>query len=341
MKYSIVIATHNRAKDLRGTLASLAALTTPHPWEVIVVDNNCTDDTPAVVGEFAATYPVPLRYLFESVPGRSAALNTGIAMAQGEIVVTTDDDVRVQPDWLDTIGSEMARLQCDYIGGRVLPLWGGPRPAWLPDPPGRHWAVIALLDYGDEPIEFVQKMPLGVNMAFRREVFETVGGWDPRIGRKAGTLLGQEVREWCVRARAQNVRGYYAPGVSLRHIIPANRLNKKYFRRFFYWRGISRAMLYQQRGLDMESPQETRLDFTRVPHWFGIPRYMYRTLAVSTVRALGRYMHGDAEGAFDQEFYVWMFVGIAKQRWTDRRKPMGWQAAAPTGGGGGGKALAA
>ena len=324
MKYSIVIATHNRASDLRGTLASLATLVTPHPWEVIVVDNNCTDDTPGVVRDAAVNFPVPLRYAFESVPGRCAALNTGIAMARGAIIVTTDDDVRVPTNWLEAAGGELDRLQCDYVGGKVLPIWGGPRPQWLPDHPGRHWAVIALLDYGSEPIEFIQKMPLGVNMAFRRQLFETVGPWDPRIGRKAGTLLGQEVREWCVRARAKGVRGFYTPALSLQHIIPASRLDKRYFRRFFYWRGISRAMLYQQRGLDMESPQETRLDFTQVPHWFGIPRYMYRTLAASAAKALVRYGKGDSEGGFDQELYAWMFVGIAKQRWTDRRKPMEW-----------------
>jgi GT2 family glycosyltransferase len=245
-------------------------------------------------------------------------------MAEGEIIVTTDDDVRVPNDWLECIGRELDRLQCDYIGGRVLPIWGGPRPAWLPDHPGRHWAVIALLDYGSEPLEFVQKMPLGVNMAFRRRVFDSVGGWDPRIGRKAGTLLGQEVREWCVRARAKGIRGFYTPAVELRHIIPANRLNKKYFRRFFYWRGISRAMLYRQRGLDMDSPQETRLDFTRVPHWFGVPRYMYRTAATSLWRAFAYRLKGDALAAFEQELYVWMFLGVLRQRWADRGKPMEW-----------------
>jgi glycosyltransferase involved in cell wall biosynthesis len=328
MKYSIVIATHNRASDLRGTLESLATLVTPHLWEVIVVDNNCTDDTPAVVRDMAEQFAAPLRYAFEAVPGRCAALNTGIAMALGDIIVTTDDDVRVPPDWLDRAGAELDRLQCDYIGGKVLPIWGGPRPAWLPDHPGRHWAVIALLDYGPAPIEFIQKMPLGVNMAFRRHVFETVGEWDPRIGRKAGTLLGQEVREWCVRARGKGVRGFYTPALSLRHIIPASRLNRTYFRRFFYWRGISRAMLYQQRGLDMESPQETRLDFSRVPHWFGIPRYMYRTALKSAWRALSLRLKGNAIDAFDQELYVWMFFGILKQRWTDRHKPMEWRLAA-------------
>ncbi|HTM02141.1 MAG TPA: glycosyltransferase [Vicinamibacterales bacterium] len=334
MKYSIVIATHNRASDLRGTLASLSMLVTRDPWEVVVVDNNCTDETPDVVREWAQRFPVPLRYATETEPGRCAALNTGMAIARGEIIVTTDDDVRVEPDWLDCAGRELERLRCDYIGGRVLPIWGGPRPAWLPNRPGRHWAVIALLDYGSDPIEFDRKIPLGVNMAFRREAFTTVGPWDPRIGRKAGTLLGQEVREWCVRARSKGVRGFYTPALSLRHIIPASRLNKRYFRRFFYWRGISRALLYRQRGLDMESPQETRLDFRRVPHWFGIPRYMYRTLLSSAWRAFTSYLKGDAETGFEQELYVWMFLGIARQRWRDRHAPAEWLAPRQDGRGG-------
>ena len=62
----------------------------------------------------------------------------------------------------------------------------------------------------------------------------------------------------------------------VRHIIPASRLNKKYFRRWFYWRGISRAKLYASAGLDMEAPEDPTLDFRTVPHVFGVPRYLYR-----------------------------------------------------------------
>ena len=325
MKYSIVIATHNRAADLRGTLASLATLQTPHAWEVIVVDNNSTDDTPSVVQELAPAYPVPLRYTFESVPGRSAALNTGIALAQGEIIVTTDDDVRVQPDWLENARQALSRLGCDYIGGRVHPIWGGPRPSWLPDRPSHHWAVIALLDYGPTPFELTTRMPLGVNMAFRREVFEVAGGWDPRVGRKAGTLLGQEVREWCIRAREKGLRGYYAPELLVQHIIPANRLNKEYFRRWFYWRGISRAMLYQQQGFDMERPQDTRIDFSRAKHVGGVPRYLFRTAAIQLGRFVSSIFRGKSLEAFEAELWLWMFAGIVKQRWQDRHTPFEWR----------------
>ena len=79
MKYSIVIPTYNRAGELHDTLASLAALQSADAWETIVVDNNCSDDTSGVVRAAAEGFPGPLRYAFEKVPGRSAALNAGIA----------------------------------------------------------------------------------------------------------------------------------------------------------------------------------------------------------------------------------------------------------------------
>jgi glycosyltransferase involved in cell wall biosynthesis len=321
MTFSVVIATYNRAGDVRDTLASLAGLRPRGDWEVIVVDNNSTDDTRPVVESAAPTFPVPLRYVFEREQGRSPALNAGIRLAQGDIIVTTDDDVRVESDWLDRAREGLDRLEADYVGGRVLPIWGGPRPAWLPNHGGKHWAVIALLDYGPAPLEFGSRVPLGVNMAFRRTAFARAGLLDPHTGRKAGTLLGQEVREWCIRARAAGVRGFYVPEMVVQHIIPASRLNKAYFRRWFYWRGISRAMLYEKAGLDMEEPERTTLDFRTVPHVFGVPRYLYRKALTHVWSWLGATVRRDAFAAFDHELWVWFFAGIVAQRWKDRRRP--------------------
>jgi GT2 family glycosyltransferase len=232
----------------------------------------------------------------------------------------------VEGDWLDQAEAALERLQCDYIGGRVLPLWGAKPPAWLSDHGGPHWAVIALLDYGPASVELTTRMPLGVNMAFRRSVFDSVGGWDVRVGRKAGTLLGQEVREWCIRARARGVRGFYVPEFAVRHVIPANRLSKRYFRRWFYWRGISRALLFQQQGLDMESPQETRQDFTRVPMIAGVPRYLYRVAVRQAIASTRAWLRGRPVEAFECELWLWMFAGILRQRWRDRRTPFPWTA---------------
>ncbi|PYR94679.1 MAG: hypothetical protein DMF84_04255 [Acidobacteria bacterium] len=319
MKFTILIATYNRAADLRDTLASLASLRPEGDWEVIVVDNNSPDDTRRVVETAAVSFPAPLRYVFEREQGRSPALNAGIRLARGDIIVTTDDDVRVEADWLDRAAEGLERLQCDYVGGRVVPIWGAPRPVWLPNRGGKQWAVIALLDYGPDPLEFGSNVPLGVNMAFRRDAFTRAGLLDPHTGRKAGTLLGQEVREWCVRARAAGLRGFYVPGMVVQHIIPASRLRKTYFRRWFYWRGISRARLYEKSGLDMETPEQPPRDPSAVPHILGVPRYLYRKALANIGRWAKAALRHDVVAAFEHELWVWFFAGIVAQRWKDRR----------------------
>ena len=319
MRFSVIIATYNRAEELVKTLESLKKLESTRPWEVIIVDNNSADDTRDVVLKAVDSFPVPLHYLLEKEQGRSAALNAGIRAAKGEILAITDDDVRVDPLWLRNAEQALERLQCDYVGGKALPIWSGKIPNWMPNRGGKHWGVIALLDYGPEPIEFGERVPLGVNMVFRRECFERAGLWDNSIGRKAGTLLGQEVREWAQRARAAGLRGFYSPDLVVHHVIPEDRLTKRYFRRWFYWHGISRAILYQNNRLDMESPERTALDFSKVPHIAGVPRYLFRTCIhkfFSIWRAMAR---RDAIARFEDELWIWFFAGILRQRWKDRQ----------------------
>jgi len=320
MRFSVIIATYNRADELVKTLESLKGLESSGPWEVVIVDNNSPDSTREVVLNRVESFPVPLRYVMEKEQGRSAALNAGIRIAQGEILAITDDDVRVDPMWLRNAEQALDRLGCDYVGGKALPIWSGRVPKWMPNRGGKHWGVIALLDYGPEPIEFGQKVPLGVNMVFRRECFERAGLWDNSIGRKAGTLLGQEVREWAQRARAAGLRGFYSPDLVVHHVIPEDRLTKRYFRKWFYWHGISRAILYHNNRLDMESPESTALDFATVPHIAGVPRYLYRTCIKKFFSIWPALARRDAIASFEDELWLWFFAGIVRQRWKDRQR---------------------
>ena len=319
MKFSILIATFNRAAVLRQTLDSLAALRPEGSWEVIVIDNNSPDDTRQVVEAAAATFPVPLRYVFEAEPGRSAALNRGFRAAEGELLVTTDDDVKVEPDWLDRIAAGFETHGCDYLGGRVLPVWPGALPAWLPARNEVLCGVIAVLDYGASPFRYGARVPLGVNMAIRREALRRAGEFDPRVGRKAGTLLGQEVREWCVRAHAAGLVGYYVPDVVVHHLIPQDRLTKSYFRRWYYWRGVSRAILYADFGLDMGNPEGPPPDVARTRHIAGVPRYMFRIALARMKDVAAARLAGDAMRSFDAELWLCFFGGIVRRRWRDRR----------------------
>src|SRR3954469_20215616 len=313
MDFSIVIPTHNRADELRETIRSIAKLNVTGDWELLVVDNKSTDDTRAVVEAETASFPAPLRYFYEPEQGRYAALNTGIRAASGKIVATTDDDARVEPDWLTQAAAGLDSLGCDYVGGKVLPLWRGPQPAWLPNgPSGGHWAVLALQNHGEEPREFgVNRMPwpLGINTATRREAFNRIDLFDNRLGRKAGTLRNQAQREWHLRARAAGLRGFYVPGMVVHHVVEAERLQKAYFRRWFYWHGISRAILFSKLGVDMDGPDTSKLDFSTVRQIAGVPRYMYRTL-LTRIRDLVRArLRGDQAAAFEHELWLWFFAG--------------------------------
>src|ERR1043165_163989 len=97
---TVAIPTYNRADYLRQTLAGIALqVFPPDQFEVLVIDNNSTDHTVAVVAEFADAHPAP-RCVLETNQGLDHARNRAITEARGEIIVFADDDILVKPDWL-------------------------------------------------------------------------------------------------------------------------------------------------------------------------------------------------------------------------------------------------
>jgi glycosyltransferase involved in cell wall biosynthesis len=272
---SVLICTFNRAALLGEALDSLAAIgrRSARTWEVLIVDNNSTDATRETVESRQAAFPVPLRYLFEREQGKSRALNAGIAACQGRTIVFGDDDQRFDRNWID---EACAPLDADpsmaYTGGPVQPLWDAPPPEWLdlgePEllgPPG-------LFDYGAERFVFEARGRIapGGNMAVRKSVFDDIGGFAVDLGRTGTSLLGQEQAEFFHRTRAAGITGLYVPSMIVFHHVPPERLTQQYFRRWWYWRGVSRARF------DAIHPRQDSIDLTRVPHLLGVPRYMVK-----------------------------------------------------------------
>src|SRR5581483_8224162 len=177
MDATIIIATANRADDLRATLDSLARIRRAGAVELLVVDNRSTDSTRAVGEAAARGFPFVVRYLYEPEEGKYAALNAGIRNAKGRVIAATDDDARFEEDWLERAVDGLSRYGFEFVGGRVLPVWCGVKPVWLAEHNGLHTKVVALLDHGDRVREFGRGIswPLGVNVAYRRSVFERVG----------------------------------------------------------------------------------------------------------------------------------------------------------------------
>jgi glycosyltransferase involved in cell wall biosynthesis len=324
MDVSIIICTANRANDLRDTLASLAGINRPGAVELLVVDNRSTDHTRRVVEDAAKHHPYPLRYLFEAEDGKYAALNAGIRATTGRVIAATDDDARFETDWLERAVDGLSRYGCEFVGGRVRPLWGGRKPEWLAETNGLHTQVIALLDHGDRVREFGRGIswPLGVNVAYRRTVFDRVGLFDNRLGRKTGTLRNQAQREWHLRARAAGTRGFYIPEMLVHHLVAPERLEKQYFRRWLYWHGISRAMLFRHGGFDMEEPELERPPHAGSRQIGGVPSHLVRKAIRSTRSMVWHSLRRDERAAFEYELWLCFFAGLVRQRWADRNMPL-------------------
>lgn len=315
---SVLIATYNRARLLDETLTWLARMPVDagRSWEVIVIDNNSSDDTRATVERRRPEFPVRLEYLFEAKQGRSSALNTGIAHARGRVLVFTDDDVRVQDGWLDAACLPLLQRtpNVDYTGGPVKPIWEAPPPRWLDLARGDLWGTIAIQDHGRVPVRYedVRKVPLGANMAVRADVFEVVGGFRADLGRSGGrVVLGQEVPEWLMRARAAGFGGMYVPAMEVHHHVPASRLTPRYFRRWWFGKGVSRAALDR-----MQPVTELGVDLRRTPHVLGVPRFMYGTLLRDVAGLMKEVAARRPEAAFRHQMMIAFFAGyfIARRK---------------------------
>jgi glycosyltransferase involved in cell wall biosynthesis len=255
-------------------------------------------------------FPVPLRYVFEPRQGKSYALNTGIAASRARVIAFTDDDVRVPAEWLETAARPLLRDGGpDYTGGPVRPIWGAPPPRWL-DAHGNLGGTIAVKDHGDAPFVFekASKTPLGVNMAVRRTLIDRIGGFRPDLGRRGNSLLGQEQAEFFCRSRAADAWGEYLPGMVLDHHVPASRLTRSYYRRWWYWKGISHARLHE-----IWPVTEMGVDLRRAPRILGVPRFLVRSALRHALGWIGSSLRRRPARAMEHAVMLAYFVGYVRQ----------------------------
>jgi glycosyltransferase involved in cell wall biosynthesis len=265
---SVVVCTYNRASSLAAMLESLAQMSVPLdlPWELIVVDNNSTDNTRAVVTEFLSSSGLYGRYLFEAKQGLCYARNRGAEEASGEIIAFTDDDVRVTPNWLRELAATFREFNCIGVAGKSVPAWNGlKKPAWLVTngPYCLARGPIVDFDLGNEARE-IRCAPWGVNMAFRKAAFEKYGGFRTDLGVSgSGGILGEDT-EFGKRLLDYGERIAYSPHAVVLHPVEQQRLTKEYFLRYYF--RVGRTEIRVEGG-----PEGAVV-------YFGIPRYLFRTL---------------------------------------------------------------
>jgi glucosyl-dolichyl phosphate glucuronosyltransferase len=274
MSITVVLCTYNRSQDLAKALDSIAVQTFPEPveWEILVVDNNSTDQTPAVVEEYSRKYPSRVRYITEQHQGLSHARNAGIRNAKGDILVFTDDDSVEDPGWLCNLTSKLHSGEWAGAGGRIIPAWAKAIPNWLSTDDPHTMGPFAAFDHGTEAGPLTVS-PYGGNMAFRREVFEKYGGFRVDLGRAGSNLQGREDVEFANRLLARGERLRYEPGAVVRHPVLASRMEENYVLRWWYWYGRSEIT-------ESGPPPDARLFI------FGVPLKSFRRLLRWTLQRL-------------------------------------------------------
>ena len=239
-KITVILCTHNRARTLATALESIAVqnISESVGWDIVVVDNNSSDETRRVVEDFQRRYPDRFSYFFEKQQGISHARNTGIREAHGEILAFMDDDETAAPDWIQNLTANLHNGEWSGAGGRILPQWNCPRPRWLSDRSVLTMAPLAMFDLGtkDGPLT---ESPFGANMAFRKEVFNTCGGFRTDLGRIGKGMLSGEDSEFGRRVIAAGRRLRYEPSAVTYHPVEEFRVRRKYFLEWWFNKGRS------------------------------------------------------------------------------------------------------
>lgn len=235
---TIAVCTWNRAHFLRQTLAGLARQDYPADrLEVLVIDNNSTDDTRAVVAEFAGAPHAP-RHVLEPRQGLDHARNRGIAEATGDIIVFADDDILMEPDWVRQLVAPFAAdsaRQIGCVGGEVVPVFPDGLPDWV-----REWhAPLAFRpDVGPLPPHHT---PMGANFALPKWVFDRIGPFAAGLDRQGRNLFGGGDGEIVRRVRAAGLEVWFAPAARVLHQMPAARTTFRYAARHAFDSARSRT----------------------------------------------------------------------------------------------------
>ena len=241
---ALIICTYNREKYIGPLLDSIAKNDYPTTdYEIVLVDNNCTDNTRGVCEQFAAEHPeITLRYVVETEQGLSAARNKGIETAKGDIIVYVDDDALVDTNYIRIYAEYFAtHPETMAAGGPIEPLYETEEPEWMS--PYTKALLTAWMNYGDKVREYpTGRYPGGGNAAYRKKVFDQVGLFNTELGRKGNALLASEEKDIFDKMHALDMQVLYLPTPVLHHIIPQTKLEEDYFNRLTLQIGRSERM---------------------------------------------------------------------------------------------------
>jgi glycosyltransferase involved in cell wall biosynthesis len=251
MTITVMICTWNRSHYLNQALGGMRTLQIPSglDWEVLIINNNSTDNTDEIIARHQNA--LPIRRLFEPKPGKSSAANTGIRHAKGDLIVCTDDDVLVSPDWItEYVAAERQWPDAAYFGGTILPWFEVEPPRWI-----KEYLTLrgpySVLQHGPEVRPFLpsEAGPFGANMAIRAAVLREFS-FDPRLGPKEDQILPADDGEFIARLKNAGHRGVWVGPATVRHHIAKELLTSRYI--WQWYREHGRSLVLREGQTDVK-----------------------------------------------------------------------------------------
>ena len=229
---SVVIPTADNARLLEGLLESLHIQgIEPEQWEIWIVDGSKDKQTEQLISDAKKKFNrLPLKYIHYPSKGMLQRRNEGIRRAAGKYLILLDDDVIMHVDYMKNALEELPKIKGIFAGGgKILPMFEQQKPPWLNK---FFMPLLAEVNLGEKIRLFPKnKYPFGINMIFRREVFERYGLFPEEEDPRDEDWINMSERTYLRRLRREGVPLYYFPDLMVWHLLSERYLDKAYIRR--------------------------------------------------------------------------------------------------------------
>lgn len=305
---SVIICayTEQRWQDLQDAVASVHNQNLAPRELIVVIDYN-----QALYERSVAAFPGAIIIQNTQPRGLSGARNTGIALAQGNIIAFLDDDAAALPDWLEQLSQGYDGPLVLGVGGSIEPVWAGGEPRWFPE---EFYWVVGCTYRGMPLVAAPIRNMIGANMSFRREIFEAIGDFQNGMGRIGTLPMGCEETEICIRAlKRWPARVFmYEPAARVKHRVPAARSQWRYFQSRCYSEGRSKVQVSRLVGAGAGLSTERSYTFKTLPQ--GVVRNIFEVIlrrdpsglsrAVAIIAGLATTVAGYASGTLSSKRLV-------------------------------------
>jgi glucosyl-dolichyl phosphate glucuronosyltransferase len=288
---TVALCTHNHADRLVRTLADLRELRMPDAtWELLVIDNACTDGTSDLLASHEWPSGWNVRIVREEKLGLSNARNCAISEALGEYVIFIDDDETPDPDWLRAFERLIATHAPDAFGGRIEVLFEGDRPKWLAN---ELLGFLGQLNRAEKVVPLTEPNTSfhGGNFGFRKSVCERIGAFDADLGRKGTDNTGGEEVDFYRRLLQADFSVWWTPDAVIHHRIQSAKLKRSYFLDLHYRQGRMEAT--RRRGAGSRLP----------------PIYLVPQLGRACAAVLGQWRSDGLDATVRKQMNVAYFIG--------------------------------